>query len=238
MLQRSIKNFLKARLSPVQLTKVKRFLGRFLSYGKVSYSQYGEDIFLLEFFKDRTPGFYVDVGAFHPRQFSNTYALYARGWRGINIDGNPGSMDLFRVLRARDLNVETLVSDEAGVIDFASWGMSSENSADPGQMAGVAKQEGREPVYYKLNAVRLDEILDRFAPKNTEIDLLSVDVEGMDLKVLKSLSWEKYRPTIVLVESYGGNILEVIQSDIYGFMIAKGYELVSWYHRSLIFKKV
>jgi len=66
---------------------------------------------LLErFLEHRHSGFYVDVGAHHPKRFSNTYRLYRRGWRGLNIDANPGSMTLFQNVRPRDINVEAAVS--------------------------------------------------------------------------------------------------------------------------------
>lgn len=164
MSRQRLKSLLKASLTPSQLTGLKRFLGRFLSFKKMSYAQYGEDIFFMEFFKEKTSGFFVDVGAFHPRQFSNTYALYRRGWRGINIDGNPGSMNLFKTVRRGDVNVEALISDRPGVVEFASWGLSSENSADPGQMRGVERQVGKAPTYHRLQAVTLGEIRDRAVP--------------------------------------------------------------------------
>ena len=65
-------------------------------YAEKSWSQEGEDMILLRFFEYRRDGFYVDVGAHHPRRFSNTCALYRRGWHGINIDATPGAMQAFR----------------------------------------------------------------------------------------------------------------------------------------------
>src|SRR3989344_4572766 len=59
--------------------------------GKRSYSQSGEDMILRSIFDDKKEGFYVDVGAFHPKLYSNTYYFYKRGWRGINIEPNPGA---------------------------------------------------------------------------------------------------------------------------------------------------
>ena len=68
-------------------------------YGLISYSQEGEDMILRRLFETRRRGFYVDVGAHHPRRFSNTYYFYRQGWSGINIDAAPGSMKLFDRLR-------------------------------------------------------------------------------------------------------------------------------------------
>ena len=71
---------------------------------KKSYSMNGEDLFINNYFKDKI-GFYVDVGAYHPLELSNTYLLYKRGWSGINIDINSLSIDYFNFLRPDDINI-------------------------------------------------------------------------------------------------------------------------------------
>jgi len=64
-----------------------------------SYSQHGEDITVLRYFNYHGPakGVYLDIGCFHPRHDSNTYLLYKRGWRGINVDAEQYKIDVFRV---------------------------------------------------------------------------------------------------------------------------------------------
>ena len=52
------------------------------------YSQWGEDLIIKEFFKRKKIGVYFDVGCFHPIMYSNTCALFKKGWRGVNIDIN------------------------------------------------------------------------------------------------------------------------------------------------------
>ena len=83
-------------------------------YARDSYSQEGEDLIMEHFLFCKPTGFYVDVGAHHPKKYSNTYRLYRRGWRGINIDANPGSMVEFRRVRPRDINVEAGVGAVSG----------------------------------------------------------------------------------------------------------------------------
>jgi hypothetical protein len=68
-----------------------------------SFSQFGEDRFLLRYFRDQTSGFYVDVGASHPFSFSNTYLLYERGWRGLNLEPAPDDFALLQRHRPRDV---------------------------------------------------------------------------------------------------------------------------------------
>jgi len=62
-----------------------------------------------------------------------------------------------------------------------------------------------------------------------------VDVEGMDLDVLSSNDWRKYRPRLVSVELDCMNINDVIHSDLYSFMLSKGYELYYWLNPAVIF---
>src|SRR6185312_5485470 len=74
------------------------------------FSQGGEDIILMEILKGynllRSDGFFVDVGAYHPFNGSNTYELYKLGWSGINIEARPGSKKLFDECRPLDINLE------------------------------------------------------------------------------------------------------------------------------------
>src|SRR5690554_6253894 len=98
-------------MPPTLLRRWRSIRDRYLrDFSRKSYSQEGEDILLEKLFEGKNDGFYVDVGAHHPRRFSNTYLLYRRGWRGINIDAMPGSMAEFRRLRGRDINLEIPIS--------------------------------------------------------------------------------------------------------------------------------
>ena len=75
------------------------------------YSQWGEDLSILKFFNDKKNGIYLDVGCFHPLMYSNTCLLFKNGWSGINIDINPTSIDLFKILRPLDFNICTALNE-------------------------------------------------------------------------------------------------------------------------------
>ena len=76
-----------------------------------SYSQEGEDLILYRILYGKiNKGFYVDVGAHHPKRFSNTYFFYKRGWCGINIEPMPGSKKIFDKYRTKDINLEIPIS--------------------------------------------------------------------------------------------------------------------------------
>ena len=80
-------------------------------FPRKSYSMYGEDIIIDKFFKKKQNGFYIDIGCYHPIDGNNTYLLYKKGWNGINIDINQLSVDLFKIARKDDLNINTAISN-------------------------------------------------------------------------------------------------------------------------------
>ena len=78
------------------------------------YGQWAEDVIIDSLTAGKRAGVYVDVGAYHPFHYSNTYLLYHRGWHGINIDPNPSAIMLFNWHRKRDINLNLGVSDIPG----------------------------------------------------------------------------------------------------------------------------
>ena len=82
------------------------------------YSQSKEDIFVLKYFKNKNKGLYVDVGCHHPTRINNTFLLYKRGWRGVNIDMSKLSIDLFNLLRKKDVNIHSAVSNKNKIINY------------------------------------------------------------------------------------------------------------------------
>ena len=85
------------------LYKIYLYYNIFIRYrflrNKKSFSQFGEDLFIAEFFANQKEGNYVDLGAFHPMRMSNTFLLYKKGWSGTNVDLNPISIDFFNLAR-------------------------------------------------------------------------------------------------------------------------------------------
>ena len=61
------------------------------------YSGWGEDVFIYKFFVYSKNGFYFDIGSYHPIKYSNTCLLHKQGWKGVNIDVNQTSIDLFNI---------------------------------------------------------------------------------------------------------------------------------------------
>ena len=191
-----------------------------------SWSQEGEDLILNRMLEDKVTGFYVDVGAHHPKRFSNTHLFYRRGWSGINIDAMPGSMKLFSKLRRRDTNLEIGIDQEASSVDYYIFNETALN----GFSSELANERHNSETPYFIKQIiqvevkTLSEVLSQYANGRT-IDFMSVDVEGFDLRVLKSNDWIKYRPKIVLAEILASNLDELSRDELVKFMSDKGYEV-------------
>ena len=200
---------------------------------KKSYAMNNEDIVILNYFKDRKNGFYVDVGCYHPIHRNNTHLLHMQNWSGVNIDTSQFSIDLFNFMRPKDLNYNCAISDKNENIKlFYQKELSQLSTIEKSQAESVFQGEIKEK---EINAFTLDEILSRDKYKDSKIDLLDIDVEGADLKVLRGLSFDKFKPELVCVEIHKK---EIEKSDIYNFLIDKNYKLLWSGVFSHIFKRL
>lgn len=201
------------------------------------FSQSGEDLFAWVYLAKEN-GFFVDVGAHHPMEYSTTFSLYLRGWSGINIEPNPEPMDSFRQLRPGDLTINLGVSKESKVMDYYSFNLSAGNTFLPEIAENTLKNDLRvhsNQAPQKIQTRPLRDILDEHYPQNRYFDLLSIDVEGMDLEVLESSNWKKYRPELVMVEDHNFDMENPQKSLTFQFMKRQGYSLISKLMFTLIF---
>lgn len=206
-------------------------------YKNVSYSQEGEDLILQRIFEEKSKGFYVDVGAHHPKRFSNTYLFYKKGWRGINIEPRPGSKKLFDKVRKNDINIEAAISDVQETLTYFIFDDSALNSFD--KALSIKRAEKTKYKILKeitLNTIRLSEVLDRHVETGQSIDFLSVDTEGFDLSVLKSNDWQKFKPSVILCEDSEFDFENPGKSQIFNFLVEKNYQLFAKTLNTLIFK--
>jgi FkbM family methyltransferase len=210
------------------------FLLRKLFFIKKSfkhYSQFAEDVSIVRHFKKGYKGFFVDVGCFHPTKYNNTYRLYKMGWRGVNVDLDSIKIQGFNIVRPGDVNVARAVSNQSGTVKYWSNGF---YSLTPTLDRDFAKlRQGY--IEKEVRTESLTEILDRTRYKNQKIDLLSVDVEGHDLEVLKSLDFNRYRPRMIVVETNEKSLDQVLKSELYQMLSSLRYSVVNWVGITLIF---
>lgn len=217
------------------LYKVKN--SRLNKFQNRSYSQEGEDLILSRFFEGKRKGFFIDIGAFHPIRFSNTFKFYKLGWHGINIEARPGSKKLFDSIRKRDINVECPVSDVASELVYYCFNEPALNGFSS-QLTMERKGIGHYKVIkeIKMMTKRLDEILDKYLLIDQKIDFMSIDVESFDLNVLKSNNWNKYKPEVILVEDLEFDFNN--SSSITLYLKSNGYQMFARTFNTSLFKLI
>ncbi len=210
-----------------------------LSYGVRAYSSEGEDLILRRIFDKKQKGVYIDVGAHHPFRVSNTYLLYKQNWTGINIDPMPGSKALFNKHRPKDINLEVGVSETKQQRTYFIFNEPALNTFSTEKV----KEYTQAARYWvvaekKIDTLPLAEILDKYLAKDVAIDMMTIDAEGLDLQVLRSNNWDKYRPTYVLAESPPFEVFETGNSELCQFMQQVGYRMFAKTYYTYFFKNM
>lgn len=191
-----------------------------------AFSQTGEDLLLRKLLGLRKGVFYVDVGSNHPVRYSNTLNMYLDGGMGICIDANKDLVDLFRKIRKRDIVVRSAISDVEEEVTFHISSDDLVSTADTETFEEWSKKwnfEKEEVIKTRtLNSVLVENL-----PDNQKIDVLSIDVEGYDFKVLKSIDLDLYRPKIIVIEIHGLQLLssDSTKNDIIKYLSNYGYIL-------------
>jgi FkbM family methyltransferase len=201
--------------------------------GNPSFGQEGEDRVLASLLlKISSPklaqhGFYIDVGAHHPYRYSNTHIFYKRGWHGINIDATPGSMAAFRRARPRDICLEVGIGARHGTQTFYVFNDSALNTFDRALALARAIPPWKIERTIEVPISPLADILQAHMSIGQAIDFLNIDVEGLDMVVLHSNDWTRFRPKVILVETLGQSIDEVVASSATHFLKSLGYTFYS-----------
>jgi FkbM family methyltransferase len=172
----------------------------------ISYAQQGEDLILRNVFDKleiKRPT-YIDIGAYHPFVHSNTYLFYRAGGHGVLVEPNPAFTDALRKGRPRDhvLPIGIGLTDDSSADYYVMWGPGEDNTFSKQQAEELVKQHGPQALMkvIKLPLRKLNRVLDDEFPQSAP-DLFSIDIEGLDLEVLKSLDFARHRPKVICVET-------------------------------------
>lgn len=195
--------------------------------GKTSYSLEGEDLILASLLRDVESGTYIDAGANHPIVINNTFGFYERGWTGLAIDGNSAFAALWAELRPRDTFAQGLLSDTVKETDFQIFPDHTMSSMD-------ADTSRRYAARFEGGAVRVDTMktslladMRKTYLAEREIHLLSVDVEGEDLKVLMGADLPVMRPGVIVVETKNCSLHRPLQNALVKYVTELGYRLIA-----------
>jgi len=156
-------------------------------------------LFLKNYFKEVKNGLYIDVGCYHPIRISNTKFLFDKGWFGINIDISRRSIDLFKIARKKDINLNIGIGhmNETSVAYFKK-DLFHTNTLDYEHAEKfLGKSIGKD-----IQVRTLSSVIDEYA-KNKKIDLIDIDCEGKDLEVLQGLDLSKNKIDLISIEMHG-----------------------------------
>jgi FkbM family methyltransferase len=194
---------------------------------RFTYSQCGEDVIVEYIFrlKGISQISYLDIGAFDPFYLSNTALFYVLGSSGLVIDPSPGIELKFKRLRPRDavLPIAVALSDET--LKYYEFSDQTLNTTSEQEMKDLLKAGKHLIRTSSVQAMRINDIIRKnfhgICP-----DFLSIDIEGMDLKILKTLDFDSYRPKVICMETVKYSPVgrgEKI-SDAISFLTTHGYQ--------------
>ena len=202
-------------------------------FPKKTYSLFKEDLFIQKYFKDKNKGFYIDVGSYHPLEGNNTQILYKKGWNGMNFDINEYSIEIFNFLRKRDINIKSGISNKKTRIKmFYRKKINMLNTVNKNFARKNFKNGFKEKL---VNVNTLNYFMEKNFKKSKKIDFLNIDVEGDEIKVLKSLNFKKYTPNLICIEIHDKFYKK---SKVYRFLINKRYKIAWNIKYSFVFKKI
>ena len=218
-------------MSASKMSKVKRRFDKILhgdrdKFKKISFSQCGEDIiidtvFLLRGIKKPT---YIDIGANHPEFLNNTAIFYKRGSRGINIEANPLLIGEFKKKRSEDINLNIGIGEVAGEMDFfvmADDTLSTFSKEECDRMVAVGNKLDS---VHKVKVNTIKEVLEKYT-NGIFPDLLTIDVEGLDFQILKTINFEHSFPKVICVEAaeYSPIGAGARRTELIDYLLGKGY---------------
>lgn len=187
------------------INKLKKIKDNFFVSKRVleSYSQCGEDIIIQYIFNLRGISFpsYIDIGANDPYFISNTAIFYKKGCKGINIEANPMLIDKFNRYRPNDLNLNIGIGEmetEQELYIMNDNTLSSFSFDECEKYISTGKYKIIEKI--KVKILTFEQVIKKYCNDKCP-DFLSLDVEGMDFSILKSIDFVKYRPKVICVEA-------------------------------------
>jgi FkbM family methyltransferase len=205
---------------PVLQNELQPFIDRF---GEPRYSSHQEELFVRDFFEDRRDGVFVDIGASHYRDRSNTYYLESElGWKGLAVEPLADFATDYRLHRPRTVFVPMFVSassDERAKLHVGRNTLFS--SARPGFTSGFTDVERTMDV----PTITLDDLL--AAEGVDRIDFLSIDIELHEPEALAGFTIARHRPALVCIEAH-----PEVRQQILEYFTANGYVIVAKYLRA------
>jgi hypothetical protein len=194
--------------------------------GELSFAQAGEDVslnFLFDYigFKDIQ---YLDIGAWDPIAYNNSYFFYRKGFRGVLVEPNGAMCQKIRAVRPEDTTLEAGIGVTAEreadyyMMTESAWNTFSKDEAE--HMTKVTGGGIRVDKVIKLPLLNINDVMARHFGKAPAY--VSIDAEGWHLAILKSIDYDRFRPLAICVETLVAGTRAAIP-EIPAFMASQGY---------------
>lgn len=209
------------------IKKMKQIFNLISPFSGPYYGQYKQDKYLYKhFFRHKNDGFFVEVGADDGVDKSNTLFFENKGWEGICIEASPTRYPLLLTNRKCHC-VNALIANGETTYkfnDYAGWGKGLSGIRDfydPKHVDRIELEKKHKAhkggVTFDLPSIRLAKVFKNFNVK--EVDLCSIDVEGAELEVLKSIDFSDVKIHIFIIEN------NYQTSEVYQYLVEQGYSL-------------
>jgi len=200
---------------------------------KKQYSKNQEDKYLKKIFKKKNKGTYIDIGAYHPYRFSNTYLLHKKGWNGINVDINKKSIDLFNIARPNDINLNIAIGDKNKIQTFY---YKKKNHPMNTLNKKFVKKFWNNKDHIKKNKI-MTRTFNYLTKKIKKVDLLDIDVEGTEYNVIKKINFKKISFKIILIEHSLFDITTIKNTKkIKHLLLKENYKYVKNFGETSVYK--
>jgi FkbM family methyltransferase len=195
-------------------------------HGDESFSQAGEDLIVRFFFQFRGIGqiTYLDVGANDPIELNNTYYFYKRGYHGVLVEPNVSYCEQLRAVRPKDTTLAAGIgftaAREADYYIMTSPALNTFSKEEVEHQTKVTKGAVAVKEVIKMPLLNINDVMDRYfqaAPT-----FLSIDTEGLDLAILKSMDFTRFRPKVICAETLLSSTTQT-RPEIPEFMATQGY---------------
>jgi len=173
----------------------------------MAYSQHNEEEIIANYLGDVVNGTYVDIGAGHATEISNTYGLYLKGWTGLTIDPNGArvcgegitQIDGHKKYRPNDIHLVLAVVDYDGEIDMCDVATAESYLGVQYSTIGTPSTGTVYPLR-KEKCLTFNTLISQY-PQFAAADFFSLDVETSEERVLTACDFEKFTPTLMIIEN-------------------------------------
>lgn len=187
------------------------------------YGQHGEDAIAWGAFQHDPPGVFLDIGAMDGMRFSNTYAFEQAGWTGLCVEAHPYYAKIAQVNRPHAIVVNAAISDKnSEAVPFYANRYGSLSTLD-NSLQDYFKSYG-----FVFNGFDKISVIERTADSLLagnaidHVDLVSIDIEGTELRALKGFSLRKYQPRVLVIEAFNKPRKKLLEDYLAPF----GYRMV------------